>query len=226
MSQRYEEMPVWFGYSGAKIPNQQKRKECILVDLDGTLLNNEHRQHFMQGAKKKWGPFFDAIIHDGVYPEVRLITNLIFAHTSIDVICVTGRPSQYHGSTLESLHVNGCSFTALLMRAQTDNRPDAHVKLDMLKGIIEQGYTPILCIDDRPEVVDMWRRNGVRTLACDPGPWREHIISTSLTEKLLLVDENQRLEERVAELELEKKNASARLGAEPWVDPTDADGRV
>jgi hypothetical protein len=208
---RYQEAPVWFNYNGAKVPGKKPEKECVLVDLDGTLLDNEHRQHFMQGKDKRWAPFFDAMRYDGVHPEVRFITNLIFAYSTVDVICVTGRPSQYHGMTLQSLHDNGCSFTALIMRAQTDNRPDAYVKRSMLDGILEMGFKPILCIDDRPEVVHMWRMAGVRTLACDPGPWREHVISTQLMDKLLLVDENQRLQHRIEELENEASRRIAHL---------------
>lgn len=197
---KYDAAPVWFGYSGTKLEGKTP-KECVLVDLDGTVLNNEHRQHFMQGANKRWGAFFDAMKHDGVYPEVRFLVDLIFMHSKVEVILVTGRPSQYHGMTLESLHNNGVNYSALIMRAQTDNRPDAYVKRDMLAGIVHMGFKPILAIDDRPEVVQMWRQSGVRTLACDPGAWREHVISANLMDKLLLIDENERLKHRIEELE-------------------------
>tara|TARA_B100000795_G_C22636774_1_gene374842 strand:- start:55 stop:219 length:165 start_codon:yes stop_codon:yes gene_type:complete len=38
-------------------------KNIILCDIDGTVANNDHRQHFLDG-KKDWDGFFDALNKD------------------------------------------------------------------------------------------------------------------------------------------------------------------
>jgi hypothetical protein len=197
--EKYVASPVWFGYSGVPIgkPPQQR---CIIVDLDNSLLNNDHRQHYMAGETKQWGPFFNAMGEDDVYPEIKFILDLIFNHTDVSIILVTGRPSQYHALTLTNLHDLGVNFTSLIMRAQTDNRADHDVKLDMLEGIKRMGFIPMFCIDDRPEVVAMWREQGIRTLQCDPSMWYKE-DQGALNARVLL-DENERLRARVIELEL------------------------
>lgn len=223
MNASYIAAPVWFGYSGAALPLPQTRP-CILVDLDGTLLNNEHRQVHMQQNPPNWKRFFEEMKHDVAYPEVRFLTNLMFLHTEAAVILITGRPSQYHGMTLQSLHDNGVCFTTLVMRAQTDNRSDVEVKLDMLKGIEHMGFKPMLCIDDRPEVVGMWRERGVPCLQADPRHWEPQIGKVQTLDKLKLLDENERLRARVQELEAFCRQQIEKVPE--WKDPSDADGRV
>lgn len=200
MSLSYVASPVWFGYSGTPaLVNPPKH--CVLVDLDGTLLNNEHRQHFMEGPTKKWAQFFDAMHDDVVYPEVKMIIDLIFKHSNVAIMLCTGRPSQYHGATLQTLHDQDVSFTSLIMRAQKDNRSDVDVKRDMLRAIRYTGFEPIMCIDDRPEVVGMWRSEGIRTLQCDPSVWDKQALRSDMYDKLGLLDEVERLRARVIELE-------------------------
>lgn len=198
--EKYVASPVWFGYSGAKLVGPTI-KQCILVDLDGSMLNNEHRQHFMRGEDKNWAGFFEAQSRDTAYPEVRFITNLIFMQSTVEVILVTGRPSQHHGVTLQTLSDENVNYSALIMRAQTDNRPDVEVKLDMLEGIRHQGFKPMFCIDDRPEVVGMWRSQGIPVLQCDPRDWDRQVLKAETLDKLKLMDENERLRARVQELE-------------------------
>src|SRR3546814_4249731 len=49
-----------------------------------------------------------------------------------------------------------------------DTRPDHVVKEEILQQIIDDGYQPILAVDDRPSVVAMWRSKGITTLQCAP----------------------------------------------------------
>lgn len=52
------------------------------------------------------------------------------------------------------------------MRAAGDYRQDAIVKAEILEQILADGYEPFLVVDDRPQVVDMWRSYGIVTLQC------------------------------------------------------------
>jgi len=39
-------------------------RKAIIVDLDGTLSDSSHRQHFMTGKKKDWKGFYSALEQD------------------------------------------------------------------------------------------------------------------------------------------------------------------
>lgn len=38
----------------------------ILIDLDGTLANCDHRRHFVEGTKKNWSDFYQNMAFDTV----------------------------------------------------------------------------------------------------------------------------------------------------------------
>lgn len=190
--------PVWIGY-GATMVSYPQTKKAVLVDLDGTLLNNDHRQHFMQEAKPNWKAFFAAMTHDTVNPEVAVVVDLMYKWSQAAVILVTGRPATYQQQTLENLYAQNVSFSALVMRHEKDNRSDVVTKQEMLEQIKFMGYQPVMAIDDRPEVVHMWRTNGIRTLQTDPAIWER--VDHETMDKRKLLDEVERLRERVAELE-------------------------
>jgi hypothetical protein len=49
----------------------------------------------------------------------------------------------------------------LYMRRDGDHRPDDIVKREMLQQMRVDGWSPIMAFDDRNQVVEMWRANGV-----------------------------------------------------------------
>jgi len=145
--------------------------DCVICDLDGTLANNKHRQHHMSGAKKDWGKFFAAMSQDTVFGEILFLLWCIRMGSSARIILATGRPVQYLGETSEWLQHNRVPHDKLIMRKRDDNRSDAVAKHDMLTTLRAMNYNPILSIDDRPEVVDMWRRNNVPCIQADATDW-------------------------------------------------------
>ena len=72
-------------------------KNIILCDIDGTVANNDHRQHFLEG-KKDWDGFFDALDKDEpIYP---IINKVIEENNSgREIIFITGRPERYRSTT-------------------------------------------------------------------------------------------------------------------------------
>ena len=67
-------------------------KNIILCDIDGTVANNDHRQHFLEG-KKDWDGFFDALDKD---KPIFLIINKIIRENESgkNIIFLTGRPER------------------------------------------------------------------------------------------------------------------------------------
>ena len=56
----------------------------------------------------------------------------------------------------------------LLMRKNNDNRKDSIIKLELFKEICND-YNIVCAIDDRQQVVDLWRSIGLRCLQVAPG---------------------------------------------------------
>ena len=50
----------------------------------------------------------------------------------------------------------------LYMRPAGDYRPDFEIKLEMLDHMRKDGWNPVLAFDDRQQVVDMLRAEGIK----------------------------------------------------------------
>lgn len=149
--------------------------KAVIFDIDGTLSDVEHRKHYLPN----WDKFFAEMHNDPLnYPIGWLADKLIHASLFQDadnndpdfkVIVVTARPEQYREVTEKWFEKNlrwYAYIDAIYMRENNDFRNDFIVKAEILEKIIDDGYEPFLVIDDRPEVVDMWRSFGITTLQC------------------------------------------------------------
>lgn len=143
----------------------------IIVDVDGTLANCEHRQHFLRSKPKNWKAFNAAILQDGVHHDiVWLVKTLKNANNRI-LIC-SARTDDLREKTIQWLHetaeMEGV-YDKLYMRQAGDYRDDGIVKLELLEQIRNDGYDPTIVIDDRDRVVTAWRQAGLRCLQVAPG---------------------------------------------------------
>lgn len=146
-------------------PNLDKPK-AIICDLDGTLCNVDHRLHFVKGpGKKNWKGFFENLKDDAVNQWCADI--LLRADESI-VLC-SGRSDEYKNITQDWLADHFVLYNDLFMRYRNDYREDYIVKEVILDFEILTRYNPIYSIDDRDQVVNMWRKRGITCLQCAPG---------------------------------------------------------
>lgn len=147
---------------------------AVIFDMDGTLSDVSGRLHHLDG-EKNWPAFHDAMGDDepvhSVATLARILYNAAERHDGIDaVIIVTARHDdpKYRRLTIDWLDLHGIRYHALYMRRDSDTRRDHIVKAEILQRIIDDGYEPVLAVDDRPEVVRMWRDHGITTLQCAP----------------------------------------------------------
>jgi predicted secreted acid phosphatase len=148
------------------------KQKAIIVDLDGTLCNTDHRQHFMQTNPKNWKSFYNALPMDKPHEWcVQLIDAMRMS--CVDIIFVSGRPDTYREVTEGWLHDWGLSLAIapypLFMRKALDYRKDSVVKEEIYRTHIEPSYDVLFCVDDRQQVVDMWRSIGLTCLQCAKG---------------------------------------------------------
>lgn len=146
---------------------------AIVCDLDGTLCNIEHRLHFVRGeGRKDWRGFFKALTYDTVnqwcLDILRKFDNPIDIFGTHIILC-SGRTDSYKELTQDWLLHKFIPYDMLFMRNFQDFRPDNIVKEVILDFEILTRYKPYFFIDDRKQVVDMWRRRGYTCLACAEG---------------------------------------------------------
>jgi predicted kinase len=145
------------------------KPDAIICDLDGTLCDITHRLHFVhppEGQKKDWKAFFEGMKDDKANKWCEEILHL-FRDRKI-VLC-SGRPDNYRRSTDEWLRDNLVEYDYLFMRNRGDHRQDYIAKEIILDFEILTRFTPYFMIDDREQVVKMWRRRGFTCLQCNEG---------------------------------------------------------
>jgi len=151
-------------------PKQTMKLNGIICDLDGTLCNIDHRLHFVrQEGKKDWKNFMlpQNVEQDGLNKWCRDVVHGLRSNNVI-VMC-SGRPDSLMPTTKEWLEKHKVMHDHLFMRPRSDHRQDAIIKEIILDFEILTRMTPVLAIDDRSQVVDMWRKRGITTLQCAPG---------------------------------------------------------
>jgi len=136
-------------------------RQIVLCDIDGTLANGDHREHFVKQEKKDWDSYYALLGNDApIDLVVRWVQELKNEHT---ICLVSGRPDTYQTETIRWLRKHGIGYDWIFMRAGGDKRPDVMVKSDILKHLPKDKIA--FAIDDRPCVIrEVWRANGVRVI--------------------------------------------------------------
>ena len=143
-------------------------KKTIIFDLDGTIADISHRRVYLEG-NSDWSKFNAEIGNDiPNAPIVELYLSL-WGMNKYNIIIVTGRSEEYRPITEHWLTWNEIPFMRLIMRKRKDNRSDCIIKQEILNLIISEGADILFSVDDRSQVVDMWRNNGITCLQCAPG---------------------------------------------------------
>jgi predicted kinase len=148
-------------------PDNKVKLNIIWCDLDGTMCNTNHRQHFLKDSKKNWKGFFDAMDKDPLNKWCKAIVNNL--RTSNIIVLASGRPDNYKEVTKKWLEDNKVFYDHLFMRALNDSRRDDIVKEIILDFEVLSRGSVLFAIDDRKQVVDMLRKRGVTVLQCDEG---------------------------------------------------------
>lgn len=135
-------------------------EEAIIIDLDGTLCDVEHRRHFVLEKPKNWIKFYAGLVNDTVNKPVAALYHMA-KRSKYHVIFVSGRPAQYRKETEIWLKKHGFDFTLLLMRSFNDKRDDTIVKEEIYDKYIAPYFKVVFTVDDRDRVVKMWRDKGI-----------------------------------------------------------------
>ena len=120
--------------------------KAIMCDLDGTLCLMQNRDPYNAATCDQDLPNT---------PVMRLLK--LYAQQGYAIILVSAREDKFRPQTLTWLERFEVGFQLLLMRSSSDTRKDAIVKKEIFDTKIKGKYFVEFVLDDRNQVVDMWR---------------------------------------------------------------------
>lgn len=161
----------------------------VLVDMDGTLADLEHRRQYVnfkcdkcggngldgqpcdfdniKHARKNWPKFYEELSKDTLRQDVLDQVEATLATARDEgkrtfFIVLSARPENYRKETEDWMERMGIDdYSALIMRRAGDSREDSIVKRELLNKYFKDKSKIIKVFDDRPRVIRMWREEGL-----------------------------------------------------------------
>ena len=136
-------------------------KDIILCDIDGTVANNDHRQHYLQG-NKDWEGFFSDLSNDvPIYPVINLVNEESIKGKKI--IFLTGRPERYREPTQKWLERYFNFSLQILMRPNENKKNKLIAKEEIFSTNFSKNEISYV-IDNDKELLNMWKAMGLKTV--------------------------------------------------------------
>ncbi len=136
----------------------------ILSDIDGTVSNNLHRQHFLDG-KKDWKNFFINSKDDKpILPIIEKIKS--FQKKNFEIIFISGRPEEYRQISKSWLRKYFKFEFELLMRPDKDKRDNIKVKKYLYDGYLKDKEIKLVFENDQ-DLCSLWRSKGLNVFKVD-----------------------------------------------------------
>lgn len=131
-----------------------------VFDIDGVLADPAHRQHHVASRPKDWDAFFAAVGGDDVLEAGRArLHELAVDH---EVVLLSGRPESTRTETEAWLARHGIVVSRLVLRRDSDFRPAAQVKAELIAGIGGPDVVAVV-VDDDETVTARLDASGYRT---------------------------------------------------------------
>lgn len=135
--------------------------EVVICDIDGTLaLNDGHRGHYE----------YDKVGADK--PNVAICHTLQMMAEAFPIIFLSGREDRCRKDTTDWLWKHtyfGGDDPTLYMRPTGDHRPDYIIKRELFDAHIRDRFSVFAVLDDRDQVVRLWRDMGLTCLQVADG---------------------------------------------------------
>lgn len=125
-------------------------RTAIIVDIDGTLAHMNGRKPY------EWSKVGTDIVDETIKSLISLINH------KYKIILLSGRDGVCRPETEQWLKVNNVYYDELFMRDVNDNRKDSIIKLELFNNHIKDNYDIQFVLDDRNQVVEMWRSIGLK----------------------------------------------------------------
>lgn len=124
---------------------------ALIVDIDGTLAHMVNRGPF------EWSRVGEDSVDDTVASLVRT-----YSKNGYKILITSGRDAACRKETKDWLIKNSIPFDDLFMRKAGDSRKDCVVKEEIFNTEIFDRYYVEFVVDDRDQVVKLWRSIGLK----------------------------------------------------------------
>ena len=122
--------------------------KAVICDLDGTL-------SLLNGRD----PYNAATCDNDLLNEPVAAVLKMAKQRGYQVILLSGREDKFREPTVRFLDKHQIDYDLLLMRTSNDFRKDNIIKRELFEGEIQGKYFVVFLLDDRNQVVDMWRKD-------------------------------------------------------------------
>jgi len=123
---------------------------AVIVDIDGTVADAVNRSPYD----------YSKVFTDAPKWSVIDVVNEAY-NAGNKIIFMSGRPESCRNNTELWLQQYIGTYHELFMRTTGDHRPDYVIKLELFNKHIRNDYWVQRCIDDRKQVIDMYRSLGI-----------------------------------------------------------------
>lgn len=139
------------------LPYNPDLPDAIMVDMDGTLAILGDRSPY------------DVSRCDLDLPNQPVVDTVLKWQANTTIIIVSGRTDDGQEKTATWLKKYGIDYRHLYMRKTKDMRKDAILKQEIYNDLIRDKYNILFILDDRQQVVDMWRSLGLKVFQVAEG---------------------------------------------------------
>lgn len=148
--------------------------KILLLDLDGTLYDNTHRNHLAPRGKAgrvalNWEPWHAACAGDTLIEPVAAVARAMAADGWLCYV-LTRRSDSQRYITQNRLRADNVPFVAAEFASMHDDRPAPDYKAAIVRNIrdnlerFRQADYSIMALEDSPEVIAALEAEGVKTL--------------------------------------------------------------
>lgn len=130
------------------VDQDKSLQPAIICDLDGTLC-------ILNGRN----PFDASTCENDLLNEPVLEILQTFKAKGVEIILLSGRTDNFKPQTIKWLEKYDVEYDKLIMRKHKDMRKDAIIKKEIYDSAIKDKYFIKFVLDDRNQVVDMWRQD-------------------------------------------------------------------
>lgn len=143
-----------------------RHSSAVIVDIDGTLCDVRGIRHFVDGdtegkRRRDFDRFHAESIKCPAFHDVVTLVSRAKAN-GLAILVVTGREERWSFLTSTWLAEHQVEYDELFMRSAKDYRPDHVIKAEMLHAIVDS-YRPVLAVDDREDIAEVWASAGIPT---------------------------------------------------------------
>ena len=136
----------------------------IIFDVDRTLMDIDTRRKWLEGPTPNWTKFMDPKEMETDTPNQHVMEVAECMHDAgHEIVIVSARNERHREVTEHQLKQNfGVFWSHMFLRPDDSFEPDNQFKQRVLDELIKADWKPDMVFDDRDQVVEMWRANGIQ----------------------------------------------------------------